>query len=181
MRNYTRKIGYSATTLTNQLTSALRAMSTRTPEGAHFTALKHTIGGALPDWDDQHVTNNKTYNKALTTQVAQLQDLYIERVKEWNQFMTTAGWVRHSRWHARDWMKLIWQALITHTRRKNERRQLLRQERLTKYRDATFTIATVEQKGRRLREARKKLGENGRLARYTMKSATVKYKSLGKP
>jgi len=158
MRNYTRKIGFSATKLTNQLTSALRAMSTRTPEGEYFTALKHTIGGALPDWDDQHVTNNKIYNKALITQVAKLQDLYIERIKEWTQFMTTAGWVRHSRWHARDWMKLIWQALVIYTRRKDERRQLLRQERLSKYNDATFTVETVAQKGRQLREARQRLG-----------------------
>ena len=95
----------------------------------------------------------------LITSIARLQDLYIERVREWTRFMAPAGWARLSRWQARDWMKLIWQALVAHTKHKPSRLLSLREERLGKYKDPTFTTALVTARHAGTRRARIRLGQ----------------------
>ena len=104
-------------------------------------------------------TNNITYNKVLTTSVARLQDLYIERVRDWSRFMAPAGWARLSRWHARDWMRLIWQALKSNTQGRASRLQAQRQRRMHYYTDDTFTLIATRHKHSMRQSARKKIGD----------------------
>ena len=73
--------------------------------------------------------------------------------------MAPAGWARLSRWHARDWMRLIWQALKSNTQGRASRLQAQRQRRMHYYTDDTFTLTAIRHKHSMRQSARKKIGD----------------------
>ena len=90
-------------------------MKTHNFTGEGYTALRHTVGGAIPNWDDNAETHDNEYSPAIATIIMSLQKLFIERISEWTHFMAHAGWQRQRRWNAKEWMRLIFNLLRHHT------------------------------------------------------------------
>ena len=111
---YVRRIGSNATTLRTQIQQALSAMCQRHPAGARYEALRHTVGGALAWWDDDHEALDTAHNKTLAPMIVSIQNLFIERLNEWTTFMAPSGWRRQSRWKQRDWAKLVLMTMKRH-------------------------------------------------------------------
>ena len=89
-------------------------MCQRHPAGARYEALRHTVGGALAWWDDDHEALDTAHNKTLAPMIVSIQNLFIERLNEWTTFMAPSGWRRQSRWKQRDWAKLVLMTMKRH-------------------------------------------------------------------
>ena len=154
-----KKIGEGARTLKKQLELAVGAMCQVHPQGQGYTALRHTVGGAVPQWDTDKEDNDKEYNKTIMTVITEIQDLYSERLGEWETCMAPWGHQRQNRWDRRDWTRLIFTAIKHNTTGKWARRRALRRigaMLIHRYRDEA-TRENTRTHNRRHREEKRKL------------------------
>ena len=164
---YVTRIGSDATTLRIQVQGAISAMCQRHPVGARYLALRDTVGGALAWWDGRCEELDKKHNTTLTTMVAEVQNMFIERMREWTTFMAPWGWRRQTRWAHRDWVRLIFGVLRHYTvgrrRTRYARRRAIRKIGTVLIRlmrdggSRRVGEARREERVRRRREARRRL------------------------
>jgi len=108
-----RKKGRDARSAYAQVCQACEAVSNCDFTGERYEALRHTVGGAIPRWDDNIEKHDKESSKAISTVVTRVQSLLTERLREWTAYTAPTGWKRQTRWERREWMRLIFYILKT--------------------------------------------------------------------
>ena len=77
-----------------------------------------------------------------------MQDLFSERLAEWETCMAPWGWSRQNRWDRRNWMRMVFTVIKHNTTGKRARRRALRRigaELIDRYRDVEIREAQVAQ------------------------------------
>ena len=123
---YLIKIGPDARTAREQVKQAHAVIDSRTMHGEGYEALRHTVGGAIPQWNDNIGKHDSQHNQRLTLMLVGIQKLFIERVVGWTKFMAPTGWQRQSRWHGRGWVRLIFHMLKVNAKGRTRRVTALR-------------------------------------------------------
>ena len=108
-----KKKGRDARSAYTQVCHACDAVTKRDFTGERYEALRHTVGGAIPRWDDNIEKHDKDSSKAISTIVTSVQRLFAERLREWTAYAAPTGWRRQTRWEKREWMRLIFDILKT--------------------------------------------------------------------
>jgi len=108
-----KKKGRDASSAYTQVCQACDAVTNCEFTGERYEALRHTVAGAIPRWDNNVDKHDKDSSKAIATIVTSVQRLFAERLKEWTAYTAPTGWKRQTRWERREWMRLIFNVLRT--------------------------------------------------------------------
>ena len=87
-----RKKGRDARSAYAQVCQACEAVSNCDFTGERYEALRHTVGGAIPRWDDNIEKHDKDSSKAISTVVTGVQRLFAERLRDWTAYTAPTGW-----------------------------------------------------------------------------------------